>query len=127
MKSIRFYLPAIAWVLLILWLCTLPGKDIPSVGWWEKFHPDKVVHFGLFGMTVFLFALGNYWRKKRVSLLNLVLLVLGASAYGLAIEFIQKYWADHRSFDLFDALADSLGALAGAIVFNWFFNIRKGK
>lgn len=122
MRSIRFYLPAIAWVLLILWLCTLPGKDIPNVGWWERFHPDKFVHFGLFGLTVFLFALGNYWRKKRVSITNLVLLVLAAAAYGLAIEFIQKYWAVDRSFDMMDFLSDSLGALGGAIVFGWFFN-----
>ena len=125
MKTIRFYIPAICWIFLILWLCTLPANDIPNPGWWERFHPDKIVHFGLFAVTVFLMALGNYWRKKRVSLTNLVILVLLASAYGLGIEFIQKYFTTTRNFDLFDALADSLGALGGAIAFDLFFNIRK--
>lgn len=125
MKTIRFYIPAFCWILLILWLCTLPANDIPNPGWWERFHPDKIVHFTLFAVTVFLLALGNYWRKKRVSITNLVILVLFASAYGLAIEFIQKYYATTRSFDLMDALADSIGALAGAIAFNILFNIRR--
>ncbi|MFY0252754.1 VanZ family protein [Chitinophaga sp. 30R24] len=117
MKAIRYYIPAILWIILILVLCTMPGKDIPSNSFLEQVHFDKVVHFGLFGGIVLLLSLGIFWQKKYISPLTLTLLIIVAASYGLAIEFIQKYWAVDRSFDLYDALADTLGAIAGVWAF----------
>lgn len=120
MKAIRYYIPAILWIILILVLCTLPGKDIPHNGWFSLPHLDKVVHFGLFGGIVFFLALGYYRQKKHVSALMLLIFVLCAACYGLAIEFVQKYYAIDRSFDMQDASADTLGAIAGVWVFKLF-------
>ncbi|MEZ2441951.1 VanZ family protein [Chitinophaga sp. RCC_12] len=117
MKLLRYYTPAILWIILILVLCTLPGKDIPSNTFFDKIHFDKFVHFGLFGGIVLFLSLGIYWQKKHISAGTLVLLVICAAGYGLAIEFIQEYWAIGRSFDMFDVLADTLGAIAGVWVF----------
>lgn len=126
MKLLRYYTPAILWIILILVLCTLPGKDIPSNSFFEKIHFDKFVHFGLFGGIVLFLSLGIYWQKKYISAATLTLLVLLAAGYGLAIEFIQKYWASGRSFDMYDVMADTLGAIAGVWVFKLvlylFFN-----
>jgi VanZ family protein len=120
MKALRYFVPAVLWILLILFLCTLPGSDIPSSSFLDKIHFDKIVHFGLFGGIVFLVSLGIYWQKKLISPLTLLLLVIGTAAYGLAIEFIQKYWVVGRSFDMYDVLADTLGAIAGIWVFKLF-------
>lgn len=117
MKVLKYYTPAILWIILILVLCTLPGKDIPSNSFFDKIHFDKIVHFGLFGGIVLFLSLGIYRQKKSISPLTLLLLVILAAAYGLTIEFIQKYWAIGRSFDMFDVLADTLGAIAGVWVF----------
>jgi glycopeptide antibiotics resistance protein len=117
MKILRYYLPAIIWIVLIMVLCTLPGKDIPSNSFFEFVHFDKIVHFGLFGGIVLFLALGIYWQKKHISPLTLLILVICAASYGLAIEFIQKYWAIGRSFDIYDVMADTLGAIAGVWVF----------
>lgn len=129
MKHFRYYIPAILWILLILFLCTLPGKDIPSSSFLDKIHFDKFVHFGLFGGIVLLLSLAIYWQKKFISPLTLVILVIMTAAYGLAIEYIQKYWVIGRSFDMFDVLADTLGAIAGVWVFHivrrWFLADKK--
>lgn len=117
MKALRYFAPAILWIILILVVCTLPGNDIPSNSFLDKIHFDKFVHFGLFGGIVLFLSLGIYKQKKYISPLTLVLLVIVAAGYGLAIEFIQKYWAIGRSFDMYDVVADTLGAIAGVWVF----------
>ena len=124
MKALRYYIPAILWIILILVLCTLPGRDIPHTGWFDKIHMDKLVHFGLFGGIVLFLSLGYYRQRKHIPALMLFLFVLCSAFYGLAIEFIQKYYAIDRSFDMNDAAADTLGAIAGVWVFKlvrrWF-------
>ncbi|WP_212001410.1 VanZ family protein [Chitinophaga sp. HK235] len=117
MKAWRYYLPATLWIILILVLCTLPGKDIPTNSFLERIHFDKFVHFGLFGGIVLFLSMGVYWQKKHISAFTLLLFIVIAAVYGFIIELIQKYWVVGRSFDLYDALADTLGAVAGVIVF----------
>ncbi|NSL89088.1 VanZ family protein [Chitinophaga solisilvae] len=117
MKIWKYYIPATIWVILIFILCTLPGKDVPTTSFLQKIHFDKIVHFGLFGGIVLLMSLGVYWQRKYISGLTLFMFVLMAACYGLAIEYIQKYWAIDRSFDMMDVLADTLGAIAGVIAF----------
>lgn len=119
MRMVRYYLPAMGWIILILFLCTLPGSAIPKASIFDMLHMDKVVHFVLFGSTVVLLAYGYYRQKGVVSKRALLLLVLAATLYGLAIEFIQKYLVANRSFDLYDLLADGVGAATGALVFWW--------
>ncbi|PSL49640.1 VanZ like protein [Chitinophaga niastensis] len=128
LKIWRYYIPAALWIIMILVLCTLPGKDFPSSSFLEKIHFDKIVHFGMFGGIVLFLSLGIYWQKKHITNIALLLIVFLAAAYGLGIEFIQKYWTTDRSFDLYDVLADTLGAIAGVwvfkIVIHLFFNKR---
>ena len=119
MRMIRYYLPAMGWIVLILFLCTLPGSAIPSASIFDKLHVDKIVHFVLFGGTVLLLAYGYYKQRNAISWLALFSLAAVVTLYGLAIEFIQKYLVPNRSFDMYDLLADGLGALAGALVFSW--------
>ena len=121
MKLLKYYTPAILWIILIMVLCTLPGNDIPSNSFFEKVHFDKIVHFCLFGGIVLLLSLAIYRQKKYISPATLVILVIMAASYGLAIEFIQKYWAVGRSFDMYDVIADSLGAIAGV----WMFKVTR--
>lgn len=117
MRIIRYYWPAILWILLVLYLCTLPGSDLPKDPFFEKIHMDKIVHLGLFGCTVLLLCIGYYRSKGHISAFTLTLFWLVAAFYGLAIEYIQKYWAVERSFDMMDVVADSIGALCGIIAF----------
>jgi VanZ family protein len=124
MRIIRFYLPAIIWILFVLFLCTLPGNDLPADPLFEKIHLDKIVHFGLFAITVLLLCIGYYRQHKHISKLTFTVIAISAAFYGLAIEYIQKYWAIQRGFDMSDVAADIVGAIAGILTFKlikkWF-------
>lgn len=117
MRMIRYYLPAMGWLVLILFLCTMPGSEIPKISWLDKLHADKVVHFILFGGTVILLAYGYFKQKGQISGRMLFSIALVVTLYGLAIEFIQKYLVVNRSFDMLDVVADGAGAIMGALIF----------
>lgn len=117
MRMIRYYLPAMGWIVLILFLCTMPGSEIPKISWLDKLHFDKVVHFVLFGGTVILLAYGYFKQKGHISNRGLLGIVVVVTLYGLAIEYIQKYLVVNRSFDMMDVLADGAGAIMGALIF----------
>jgi VanZ family protein len=117
MRYIRYYWPAIIWVIIVMVLCTIPGNDLPSDPLFEKIHLDKIVHLGLFGVTVFLLCLGYYRQHGHITRVNYSLFAISASFYGLIIEYIQKYIATNRSFDMSDVAADIVGAVAGILAF----------
>ncbi len=68
---------------------------------------DKVVHAFLFFLLVY-FAFQAYPERKVLSVILLLL-------YTVATEFIQESYIPHRSFDVYDIVADTAGIIAGAI------------
>lgn len=102
---------AILWFLMVTVLLTLPGKDIPKISFLEAINFDKVVHIGLFCGLVFLF----YWPVSKTDLSSstkksiLLKIALAALAYGIIMEFVQKYFIPNRSCDVSDMIADGIG------------------
>jgi VanZ family protein len=113
------FLPGIAWFFIVALLTFLPGKDLPEVSWLDSIYSfDKVVHAGLFGGLAFLFCL-PYFKSAlsyRQKINHFIRIALAAVVWGIAVEFIQKYFVPGRDFDLLDWAADSMGV---AIAF-WF-------
>ena len=92
----------------------MPGSDIPSNDFFELIYFDKWVHIGLFG-TLTLFWI--YPFIKSVEPIKVFLPVsLLALTYGVAMEFVQKYFTTTRTFDIMDILADTTGIVL-AILF----------
>lgn len=111
--SLVQFIPFILWLLLIFILLTLPGKDFEKVDVKIPFE-DKIVHMGLFGGFVFFFGLAYRKLPFRLSKMKLVVIVLVAIAYGVIMEFVQKYCTHQsRSFSYEDMIADALGAIIG--------------
>ncbi len=112
-KSIKKFLPGIAWLFIVLVLTCLPGDDIPSAEWLDTIYFDKWVHVGMFGVLTVLFCWpfyrSGFSSKQRLD--YFIRISLAASILGLAIEFIQRFYVPGRSYDLLDWAADSLGAL----------------
>ena len=102
---------AMLWTLLIFIGCFTPGKDIPKV---DVPLIDKWVHLVLFGGFTFL------WLCTRpvTKFTWLVIMFLIAVALGSFIELMQG-WLTFlgRSMELLDAVADSIGALLGIVIF----------
>ncbi len=106
---------SILWAILILALCLLPGKDLPS---FTIFEFDKIVHFGIYVVLALLMYYG--WNKQNTfpslqeNTITKILII--TFTYGFAVEVAQELLTADRHFDILDALANAGGAVAGSII-----------
>ncbi len=101
------------WALLILVLCLMPGRALPRWDWADLLSLDKSVHAVLFGVLTVL--LGRAFRSSGRTGPLLAWSVLLSVGYGLATEAMQQLQALGRHGDVNDAIANTLGAVAGAV------------
>jgi VanZ family protein len=113
-NSFKLFIPAIIWFAISFWLLTIPGTALPQITWFDKYQGDKAVHIFMFALICFLFSfpLKNSIQKNKWIILITVLGLL----YGIAMEFVQKYFIPFRSCDVDDMIADGIGCLTGL----WF-------
>ncbi len=120
--KITLFIPAILWVIITTVLLVLPGPDIPQVSFLDEIYFDKWVHAGLFGGMTFLFCfpfIKNFTASKKL----MISIAIICALYGVAMEYVQKYFAFERDFDYYDMIADSVGAIIGYYISN-FLKIR---
>ncbi len=96
----------------------MPGKSLPHVAVFTSF--DKFVHFTFFAGFFVLWYL--YFPQLKNKALYLIWL---SAFYGYAIEFYQLYFANGRSFDIFDGVADTVGAVCAWLVIRKFMPMNK--
>jgi hypothetical protein len=109
------FLPAILWFIISTILLTLPGSSIPKEDWLGKIWADKWIHVAMFAIMVFLWCrllLKKYIGNKKLKTIFFYMALLWL-AYGIGMEFVQKYFIPNRSFDVGDIIADAAGCLAG--------------
>ena len=99
-------------VVLAIYLCLIPGQELPAAFEWN----DKASHLVGHGLLALYFsglvARRSWWK------IFLFLLLLGT-----AIEFAQYSMHAGREGDPRDVVANSIGALLGLIV-GWFGGAR---
>jgi VanZ family protein len=121
MKNINFkkFLPGIAWFFVVLILLCIPSRGLPKANTlFSYIYLDKWVHAGLFGVLSFLWMhpivkSGLNKTKKRITI---TIIAIISSLWGLATEYIQKYYIPGREFDWLDWAADSAGILLALII-----------
>lgn len=116
-KIIPSYFPAIAWTFISIILLVLPGTAFPKENWFGKIWLDKWIHIGMFAILV---TLWSWAMLKKTSdgnrLRNLFIgISLVSLAFGIGMEFVQKYFIPNRSFDVGDIIADGVGCTLGFI------------
>jgi VanZ family protein len=77
---------------------------------------DKLLHFtayGALGFAAFLWVPPAFWKRRPV--LSLLLITTIVSAYGITDE-LHQYFVPGRDCDIWDWVADTLGAFTGALV-----------
>lgn len=104
------FLPAIAWFLLSFYLLTMPGSTLPKQDWFEWLQVDKWVHIFLFGTLVCLCCWPFKKEGRNKTMQKALLFAVLALAYGIVMEFVQRYCVANRSFDPFDIVADGVGS-----------------
>jgi len=124
---LKKFWPAIAWSILILLLVGLPGDVFPEIKtFWEWLSPDKIVHLFIFGTLSFLILYGfkndlhSGEKNKYISIAVII-----TSLYGILTEVLQFYVFIGRSGNVFDALADIVGAIFGVILFSPVISVLK--
>ncbi len=78
----------------------------------------------MFALLVFLFAYPFLKAGKGSLKLFLVITVL-CIVYGISMEFVQEFFARHRSFDITDMIADSFGSFLGYFFLRYLFKKAK--
>jgi VanZ family protein len=110
------------WVLFILIITGLPGDSFPEIEtFWDWLQPDKVVHIFIFGVLSFIIlydARTQYFEQKQRYIFGFAV-VVGTALFGLLTEVLQRYVFIGRSGNVYDALADLVGAIAGYLLFSW--------
>ncbi len=107
MKNFLFrWLPVFIYCFLIFYLSSRPGIGTSH---------DKTAHFIVYGVLGFLFA-----RAFRIHLYKmrwvLLFAFLSASLYGASDE-LHQYFVPGRQCDVYDWLADTIGAFLGAFLY----------
>jgi VanZ family protein len=118
LRTPLFFLPIIAWLIISTILLTLPGSAFPQEDWFDKIWFDKWIHIGMFGIMAFLLCWAFYKKGTPATKLFRYFILAGiiCLAYGIIMEFVQKYYVAHRSFDPGDIVSDGIGSIAGV----WF-------
>jgi VanZ family protein len=101
---------AIAWTLLIVAACSIPGRDLPNldIDW-----IDKAAHFVMFAVLAWLWLeVGSGSLVVRCGLI-----VTAGSLFGVLIEFYQGLLPWERTPDILDAVANSAGLIGGTLAF----------
>ncbi len=122
------FIPATAWLIISTILLTLPGSDLPKSSFFNFPYFDKIVHFTMFFLLTFFFSypFTMYMQNKRAVKSWFVSIALSVLAYGIFMEFVQKYFVPGRSFDVADIIFDGLGTLTGIFAIMCFFKKKIG-
>jgi hypothetical protein len=115
------FLPATIFFIITVVLLTLPGSSFPKSHFFDIPYFDKWVHIGLFGWLCFLFSfpIQNFSISDLQKKYCFWIITGIGIAYGISMEYVQKYWVINRSFEKMDIAADSVGCLL-ALGFSYY-------
>jgi glycopeptide antibiotics resistance protein len=108
---LKNFWPAILWAIFIFFLCSTPGKSIPSADWMQWVNLDKWIHAFLY-FVLFILMYFGYRNTRNVSAMFWVSFICCVT-YGVGIELFQAYFLTDRSGDIPDAVANAMGAVFG--------------
>jgi VanZ family protein len=120
---LRYYLSPLFWAATILFLSSIPSKELPDFSFWKIFSFDKIVHvamYCIFSFQVMKSCVRQYanWTLRfnaaRVA-------VIAGTIYGGAIELFQEFVLIDRHGDWVDFSANIAGTFLGVWVFKKIF------
>jgi len=79
-------------------------------------HGDKIFHFLAYAVLCLLWYVVFYYRMSRPLKKAVLKAVILAIIFGIILEVLQGTLTSHRSLDVYDAIANSLGALLTGVL-----------
>lgn len=117
-RLVRYHLPVILYLIFIFVLSSIPGKNLPEINFELS---DKVAHFSVFSILCFLFfySLKNQYKYVKLQKFAPEFALLFTTVYGILDE-IHQYFTPNRSSDVFDVVADFLGAFVMFLIIKFY-------
>jgi hypothetical protein len=115
----RWIIASIFWALVILVLCSIPGKDLPTASWFELISLDKWVHAAMFAIQ-YLFLIRAFTDRFISDIFRSSKnwwAVLIAVFYGAFTEYYQHAFLTDRVADIYDFIANIIGVLIGLLIY----------
>jgi len=115
---IQKYWASLIWAVILAFLMLLPQEAFPQS---ELLSYDKLAHLGVFAILSFLvlFQFRRDTNKKRIENKYLVRALTICVVYGMILESLQSL-VPGRMTDVYDLIANTLGAIVGVGVFSTF-------
>jgi VanZ family protein len=120
---LRYYFSPLFWAATILFLSSIPSKELPDFFFWKIFSFDKLIHvamYCIFSFQVMKACVRQYanwtlrYNAARVA-------VITGALYGGFIELYQEYILTDRHGDWLDLIANIAGTFLGVWLFRWIF------
>ena len=111
----------ILYTFIITYVFVSPKPDLPEIEFFLSL--DKIGHFIIHAILSLIWLTYFFVKKKGASTALMVLSILiFCLSYGIVIEVYQQMYVASRQADLLDVVANSIGTLAGLIL---FMNVKK--
>ncbi|WP_149276735.1 VanZ family protein [Pareuzebyella sediminis] len=127
LKKRKFTIAFLGWMVFITFSCLYSFNEA-GVSTLVIPHADKLVHFTFYLVATVLAIL--FVREMTNGHFPLVktlwITLIGAIIYGIIIEVLQYALPVDRDADVFDALANSAGAIMGSILAKSIFSNKRG-
>ncbi len=108
---IKYFWPAIAWIVFVTILSGMPGISLPT---FNLFSADKLAHFGVYAVMAFLIIRGlrkkNIAHQGAISPFTYVTAFAFSAGYGVLMEFMQYAFFPGRCYEIDDMIANAAGA-----------------
>ena len=123
LKKNFFTMAFIGWMVFVTFCSLFSFSGFDTESYIDIPHLDKAVHFIFYFVSC---VLGVFLIRERtkgeMSLIKaLVIMYVATVFFGIIIEVLQYAITVERMADLFDGLANSLGALCGALSMKFLF------
>lgn len=99
----------------VLWWLSSEIREFPEQA--DFFGADKVIHFGYFFGGAGLLSAAIYRSRPEMPALRRILITIGVVALAGIIDELHQSQVPGRDATVSDFIADALGGIAGALVF----------
>lgn len=110
----------IGYLLVVAVLSLMPSDNIPNIPLFPG--ADKLIHASLYVGLSFLSCWSFPYHHQKYFLLWMVLFT---AFWGIMMEVLQLIMHAGRSFELFDQLANTTGAVLGAVLYWGLVHVTK--
>jgi VanZ family protein len=110
----KYFILSWLWLIIVTILSTLPGPYFPKI---NILNFDKAVHLFMYFafVSVLLWSMYfNSWKHPNIKAF------LIATIYSIIMEIVQGTICIRRSFDIYDIIANTIGALMATLLIKYY-------